>query len=145
MLLFQSNSMSIPVEPPIGYSLKSGYPSGCFVHFTISTRLPLGCSRAYQAGLRLESIETRIVECPFARDFRQHGDAEKFAAAYVPTISSWNESTFLAGLATERPLPERRSIIDNYYERYRRLVAADPEGHAMDYVHAYMVISKQPG
>jgi hypothetical protein len=96
----------------------------------------------YRAGLRLESIETRIVKCPFAEDFKQHGDAAKFAAAYIPTIRSWNESIFLAGLSADRPLAERKKIIEDYYGTYQSRVEENPQGHGMDYVHAYTVISK---
>jgi hypothetical protein len=99
-------------------------------------------SAVYQAGLRLVDIETAIVECPFAADFRKHGDAKKFAKAYIPTIRSWNESTYLAGLSQDRPLAERQQIIENYYQTYQDNVARNPEGHGMDYVHAYMTIEK---
>ncbi|MFT7675652.1 MAG: hypothetical protein ACI845_004079 [Gammaproteobacteria bacterium] len=96
----------------------------------------------YQAGLRLDSIETRVVECPFARSHEDHGDAQKFAKEYIPTIRSWNESIFFNGLSTDRPEQERREVIEDYYQTYQDLVAENPEGHGMDYVHAYTVISK---
>ena len=96
----------------------------------------------FRAGLRLEHIETRIVTCPFAESFREHGDAARFAEEYIPTIRSWNESIFMNALASERPLEERRKIIADYYDSYRDLVRASPDGHGMDYVHSYMVISK---
>ena len=64
-------------------------------------------SAVSQAGLRLEHIETRVIPCPFARDFLAHGDAAKFAAAYLPTLRTWNESTYFAALDTDRPLAER--------------------------------------
>jgi len=96
----------------------------------------------YKAGLRLVDIETAIVPCPFANDFKQHNDAEKFASAYIPTIRSWNESTFMGGLSTKRSLQEREQIIHDYYNTYQQQVAANPQHHAMDYVHAYMTIEK---
>jgi len=97
----------------------------------------------YQAGLRLDHIETGIVKCPYAEDFNKHGDSEKFAEEYIPTIRSWNESIYLNALSTDRPIEERREIIEDYYSTYRNMVSEHPEGHGMDYVHAYMVISKQ--
>ena len=97
----------------------------------------------FQAGLRLEHIETRVVRCPFAESFTEHGDAARFAEEYIPTIRTWNESIYFNGLSAERPLEERREIIEDYYGTYRGMVAENPEGHGMDYVHAYMVISKQ--
>ena len=96
----------------------------------------------YQAGLRLEHIDTRIVKCPFAESFAEHGDAARFAEEYIPTIRTWNESIYFAGLSEQRPLEERREIIEDYYGTYRAMVRDNPAGHGMDYVHAYMVIAK---
>ena len=100
-------------------------------------------SPVYKAGLRLSSIHTRVVECPFKAAFRDHGDAERFARSYVPTLRSWTESTFFGALDAKRPSEERHALIDEYYDRYRLQVQSAPEGHGMDYVHAYMVIHKE--
>ncbi|MFK7856455.1 MAG: hypothetical protein AB8B79_20240 [Granulosicoccus sp.] len=99
-------------------------------------------SEVYRSGLRLVNIETAQVPCPFAADFSQHEDAQKFAKAYIPTIRSWNESTFLGALSTNRSLEERRELIEAYYALYEDQVASHPEGHGMGYVHAYMTIEK---
>jgi hypothetical protein len=96
----------------------------------------------YQAGLRLEHIETRVVRCPYAQDFEQHGDSKKFAGAYVPTLRSWSEPTFRSGLSPARPDEEKSQIIDEFYGRYESLVASDPHGHAMDYVHIYLTCAQ---
>lgn len=100
-------------------------------------------SAAHQAGLRLESIETRVVECPFKADFLKHGDAEHFATNYVPTLRSWTESTFHGALDPARSAVERTRLIDAYYKTYTDNVRAQPDGHGMDYVHAYIVIRKE--
>ncbi len=42
----------------------------------------------------------------------------------------------------ECPVEERREIIEDYYDTYKVMVREYPGGHSMDYVHAYMVISK---
>ncbi len=97
----------------------------------------------YRAGLRLDHIDTRVVKCPFAESFAEHGDVDRFAEEYIPTIRTWNESIYFNGLSPERPLDERKAIIDDYYNTYKDMVRNDPTGHGMDYVHAYMVISKQ--
>lgn len=99
-------------------------------------------SALYAAGLRLEQIETRVVKCPFAADFQQHGDADKFAKAYIPTLRSWTEATFFAALDTQRSVVERQDIIDNYYTTYAQQVRTNPVGHGMDYVHCYKLIKK---
>jgi SAM-dependent methyltransferase len=96
----------------------------------------------YQAGLRLDYIDTRIVKCPYAESFEEHGDPARFAEEYIPTIRSWNESIYFNALSSERPLQERRQLIEDYYGTYRDMVREDPVGHGMDYVHAYTVISK---
>jgi hypothetical protein len=99
-------------------------------------------SAVSRAGLRLEHISTRVTGCPYAADFERHRDARAFARAYVPTLRSWSESTFAGALAPERPAAERQAIIDRFYGAYEAEVAASPEGHAMDYVHCFMVIAK---
>jgi len=99
-------------------------------------------SACYEAGLRLVDIETAVWQCPFAEDFKKHKDAKRFAKAYIPTIRSWNESTFLGGLSQTRNLQERQEIIENYYQCYEQQVADAPDEHGMGYVHAYMTIEK---
>lgn len=99
-------------------------------------------SAVSRAGLRLHRIETRIVPCPFAAEYREHGDAARFAAEYIPTLRTWTESTYFGALSVQRPLEERQRIIDHYYRAYQAMVESEPKGHAMDYVHAYMVTSK---
>src|SRR5262249_61272385 len=93
-------------------------------------------------GSPLQLADPRPVPCPFAAAFARHGAAAAFARAYVPTLRSWTESTFHAALSAARPAAERRAIIDRYYDRYEALVRERPEGHGMDYVHAYMTIAK---
>ncbi|MGI9333870.1 MAG: SAM-dependent methyltransferase [Gammaproteobacteria bacterium] len=97
----------------------------------------------YEAGLRLESAETRVLRCPYEQHFAQHGGrVEAFADSYIPTLRSWSEVVFRTGLDAQRPPEECQAIVDRFYESYRDLVIADPSGHAMDYVHIYMVVSK---
>ena len=73
----------------------------------------------YRAGLRLVDIETRVTPCPYAADFAGHGDVEKFAEAYIPTIRTWNQSTFFGALNHERPFTEREEILEAFYESYQ--------------------------
>ena len=99
-------------------------------------------SPVYQAGLRLDSIETRVVPCPFAEAFKEHGDAKKFADGLIPTIRSWNESIYLGALDSNRPLVERKKVIEDYYQLYHQQVMENPDQHGMGYVHAYKSIYK---
>lgn len=101
-------------------------------------------SAAYKAGLRLEHVEARVVRCPFEQDFTENGgDAAAFAKSYIPTLRSWSEPTFVNGLNPERPAEEKAEIIDAFYGRYEARVADAPEGHAMDYVHIYLICRKE--
>jgi len=50
---------------------------------------------------------------------------------------------FAAGLSPNRSPQERASIIDTFYQYYHDIVANDPTGHAMDYVHVYLVARKE--
>lgn len=95
-----------------------------------------------QAGLELEHVETRVVSCPFAEGFKEHGDAARFAAEYIPTLRSWSEPVFANGLSGERAIKDRAALVDEFYGRYQAMVADAPEGHAMDYVHCYMICRK---
>ena len=95
-----------------------------------------------QAGLRLDQIVTRVTACPYATAFSAHGDAAHFARSYIPTLRSWTESTFLSALDSSRSLEERQAILNNFYNAYEAGVAANPEGHGMDYVHCFMVLDK---
>ena len=96
------------------------------------------------AGLTLEHVETRVVRCPFASAWEagEYGSAAEFAAAYIPTLRSWSEPVFANGLSTGRSAPDRAALIDAFYGRYEATVAASPDGHAMDYVHCYLICRK---
>jgi hypothetical protein len=96
-----------------------------------------------RAGLVLDTVFTRVTGCPYAAEFRRHGDPAVFAKNYIPTLRSWTESTFASALDAARPAAERAALIDRYYGAYEAEVAAAPDGHAMDYVHCFMAISKR--
>ena len=96
-----------------------------------------------RAGLRLDHVSTRTTACPYREAFRRHGDAAAFARAYLPTLRSWTESTFMSALDPARDVAERRSLIDRFYRAYEADVAASPEGHGMDYVHCFLAITKE--
>ena len=95
------------------------------------------------SGLRLETAYTGVTKCPYRAEFDQSGDPAAFADAYVPTLRSWSETVFFGALDTSRPIDERRAIVDRFYDNYNALVRREPERHAMDYVHTYMVVVKE--
>ena len=49
----------------------------------------------------------------------------------------------MGGLDPSRPQQERIAIVNRFYESYEADVAAAPQGHAMDYVHCFMVVGKK--
>jgi SAM-dependent methyltransferase len=104
-------------------------------------------SPVYQAGLRLISADTRITPCPYRAAFDADPtiNARAFARSYIPTLRSWSETVFANALDPARPLAERTALVDAFYQRYEDEVAADPTGHAMDYVHIYLAIEKTAG
>ena len=96
----------------------------------------------YRAGLRLNTIETGIIACPFAQQFKVDNEATTFDNGLIGTIRSWNQSVFLAALNQNRPQAQRSQLIEDYYKCYHQRVLDHPDGHGMDYVHAYMTITR---
>ena len=96
----------------------------------------------HRAGLRLQTVESRIVECPYRAAFERNGDVDAFAEALVPTTRSWSETVFLNSLDDRRSEAERRNIVDQMFAAYVERVRENPEGHAMDYSYCYQVIRK---
>jgi hypothetical protein len=99
-------------------------------------------SSVTRAGLRLDHVSTVLTPCPFAAIFRQSRDAAAYARAYIPSVRSWSQSTFLNALDAARPQRDRAAIVDRLYDAYETDVAAAPELHWKDYVHCVQSISK---
>lgn len=99
-------------------------------------------SAVCRAGLRLLDAYTGITKCPYRAEFNRVGDVNAFADAYVPTLRSWSETVFRGSLSSERNDRESAEIVDRFYKNYQSLVRSEPEMHAMDYVHTYMVVTK---
>ena len=100
----------------------------------------------HHAGLRLVHAETRFTRCPYAARYTAERDAERFAETYVPNTRTWSETVFVNALDATRPLAQRQAIVDRYFQSFADLVRADPEPHAMDYIHECMVMEKvRPG
>ncbi len=101
-------------------------------------------SIVHKAGLRLVSMHTGLTPCPYraAFDAAPEMGTRAFAKSYIPTLRSWSETVFLNALSTARPAEERTAIVDAFYQSYEDLVADQPDGHAMDYIHCYLAIEK---
>ena len=48
----------------------------------------------------------------------------------------------MGALDDSRSMQERQELIESYYGTYHQRILESPEGHGMDYVHAYMTIKK---
>jgi len=86
-------------------------------------------------GLKLVALEWRSITCPFGR-----GKGE--AADVVGTVRTWSNSTFLSALGSNRSDQEKQALVDSLYEQYRLVISANPEQHAMDYMHGYLRFEK---
>ena len=49
----------------------------------------------------------------------------------------------LLGLSEKRSEAERRGIVDDFFKTYEQKIVGNPDDHALDYVHAFIVIEKQ--
>eukprot|EP00009_Paramoeba_aestuarina_P005618 CAMPEP_0201520016 /NCGR_PEP_ID=MMETSP0161_2-20130828/10423_1 /ASSEMBLY_ACC=CAM_ASM_000251 /TAXON_ID=180227 /ORGANISM="Neoparamoeba aestuarina, Strain SoJaBio B1-5/56/2" /LENGTH=159 /DNA_ID=CAMNT_0047918247 /DNA_START=858 /DNA_END=1337 /DNA_ORIENTATION=+ len=107
-------------------------------------------SDLYVSGLKLVSIESREVVCPYHEKWmneKQNNnpteeDKKKHAKWYIPTLRTWSNSVFYDALDDSRAEEERKDLINQYFQMYEDEVAVDPSIHAMDYVHAYVVVER---
>ena len=101
-------------------------------------------SAVSRAGLVLKSNSSKLTKCPYEAAFLnaagQMSNIE-YAESLIPTMRSWSETVFKTALKG-RSSSEISNIIDNFYQAYANEVAADPKGHAMDYVHIILDIEK---
>ena len=97
-----------------------------------------------RAGLMLKSSSTKLTKCPYEAAFHDAGGEmsnREYAESLIPTMRSWSETVFKTALKG-RDSSEINNIVDDFYQAYLDEVAADPEGHAMDYVHIILDIEK---
>ena len=64
-----------------------------------------------------------------------------YANSLIPTMRSWSETVFRTALEG-RGEDDINQIVDRFYDSYRDDVAANPSGHAMDYIHIILDIEK---
>ena len=68
--------------------------------------------------------------------------AQSHAETIVSNCRSYTNSTFESGLDRSRPEEERKALVDEFYQRFSQVVAADPGKYAQGYVIAYIHIEK---
>ena len=104
-------------------------------------------SAVSKAGLRVKSSKSMLTPCPYRQAFdASEGkmSSREYAASLIPTLRSWSETVFTTAL-DQRPPQEAMEIVDAFYGAYEDEVAANPDGHAMDYVHLVLDIEKTAG
>jgi len=100
-----------------------------------------------KAGLVLKSCHSKLTKCPYEAAFIKAGGVgglmtnAEYADSLIPTMRSWSETVFRTAIS-DRSEVESLQIVDRFYEAYRDEVAANPTGHAMDYVHIILDIEK---
>ena len=98
-----------------------------------------------KTGLILQSSSNKVTKCPYEAAFLAAGGPggslsnDAYADSLIPTMRSWSETVFRTALAG-REEAEIDRITDRFYQAYRDEVAANPTGHAMDYVHIILDI-----
>ena len=105
-------------------------------------------SAVSKAGLKLISCSSKLTKCPYEAAFLAGGGVGgimsniDYANSLIPTMRSWSETVFRTALAG-RNEDDVNQIVDRFYNAYRDDVAANPSGHAMDYVHIILDIEKK--
>ena len=132
-----------------GSITKSEYESATFVQYYRTMEefcAPFSDpnSDVSRAGLVLKSSSTKLTKCPYEAAFHDAGGEmsnREYAESLIPTMRSWSETVFKTALKG-RDNSEINKIVDDFYQAYSDEVAADPKGHAMDYVHIILDIEK---
>ena len=99
-------------------------------------------SEVYKAGLRLGTIRTLLIPCPYRSQYEKDLDTEKFAQGLTETIRSWSEHTFRNALIN-RSQENISEIVDQFYQRFTARVRENPSQYSMDYVHTHIRIYKE--
>ncbi|XP_014671488.1 PREDICTED: uncharacterized protein LOC106812179 [Priapulus caudatus] len=105
-------------------------------------------SPVYKLGLRLESMEVKLVHCYFHDRWLASGidgdvaAARAHAQSYVRSIRIWGSSVLLQGLSDSRTPHEKAKIVDAFFQSYEDDVAKNPRDHGMDFIVNYLRIKK---
>jgi SAM dependent carboxyl methyltransferase len=77
-------------------------------------------------AVELAELAPAILDDPFRPAYERTGDARAYAAAQVGFLAAFLEPSFAAALDRGRPDAERAAVVDEIWERARRLIAAEP-------------------
>ncbi len=76
-------------------------------------------------------------------EYEQTGDANAFAASYTEFMRAFTEVPLFAGLDGDRAPAERERLANEYFERMRTLIEANPERARWDWHVALLRVAKK--
>ncbi len=76
-------------------------------------------------------------------EYEQTEDATAFAASYTKFIRAFTEAPLFAGLDADRTRADRERLINDYFERMRSLIEANPERARWDWHVALLRVAKK--
>jgi hypothetical protein len=76
-------------------------------------------------------------------EYEQRGDANAFAASYTKFMRAFTEAPLFSGLDADRPPADRERLANEYFERMKRLIEANPERARWDWHVALLRVAKK--
>jgi hypothetical protein len=76
-------------------------------------------------------------------EYEQTGDANAFAASYTEFMRAFTEVPLFTGLDADRALADRERLANEYFERMRTLIKANPERARWDWHVALLRVAKR--
>jgi len=76
-------------------------------------------------------------------EYEQREDANAFAASYTEFIRAFTEAPLFAGLDSDRTLADRERLANEYFERMKSLIEANPKRARWDWHVALLRVAKK--
>lgn len=76
-------------------------------------------------------------------EYEQRGDASAFAGSYTEFMRAFTEAPLFAGLDADRTPADRERLANEYFERMRSLIEANPECARWDWHVALLRVAKK--
>src|SRR5215203_5919702 len=76
-------------------------------------------------------------------EYKQMGDANAFAGSYTEFMRAFTEAPLFAGLDADRTPADRERLVNEYFERMKSLIEANPERAKWDWNVALLRVAKR--